>query len=169
MVSGIDEDINVTDTRSAVRTLAERKGLAVVERCPDALVIACDSMLDLNGRGLGKPATAEVAIEYWRALSGQNGVLHTGHWLMDTRTESVVADVASTTVRFAAVSETEVRAYVATGESLATAGGFTIEGYGGPFVESIDGSSSNVLGLSLPLLRLMLLRIGISITDLWCR
>ncbi len=168
VVSGVDEDIDAADTPSAVRALAERKGLAVVDRCPDALVIACDSMLNLNGDGLGKPATADVAIEYWRALSGQKGVLYTGHWLMDTRTGSVVADVASTAVRFAAVSDAEVRAYVATGEPLGAAGGFTIEGYGAPFVESIDGSSSNVLGLSMPLFRRMLLRIGISIADLWC-
>ena len=76
--------------------------------------------------------------------------------------------MASTAVRFAAVSDAEVRAYVATGEPLGAAGGFTIEGYGAPFVESIDGSSSNVLGLSMPLFRRMLLRIGISIADLWC-
>ena len=168
MVSGVDEDIDVADTRRAVLVLAERKGLAVVERCPDTLVIACDSILDLNGDGLGKPATADVAIEYWRALSGQKGVLHTGHWLMDTRTGSVVADVASTTVRFAAVSDAEVRAYVATGEPLGAAGGFTIEGYGAPFVDSIDGSSSNVRGLSMPLFRRMLLRLGVNIADLWC-
>jgi septum formation protein len=168
VVSGADEEIAADDTASAVQALAERKGLAVVGRCPDALVIACDTMLDLDGRGLGKPPSAQAAAEYWRALSGRHGVLYTGHWLMDVPARAVVAEVASTTVRFASVSEEEIGAYVTTGEPLGAAGGFTIEGYGAPFVDSIEGSSSNVLGLSMPLLRTMLLRLGISITDLWC-
>jgi len=164
----VDEDTDAPDIPTTVTSLAERKGRAVADRFPNALVLACDSMLELNGKGIGKPPTAEAAIEHWRRLSGQEGVLYTGHWLTDTRTGGMVSDVARTTVRFAQVSEAEIVAYVTTGEPLGAAGGFTIEGYGSPFVERIDGSSSNVLGLSMPLFRKMLIRLGVSVTDLWC-
>ncbi|HEY3943212.1 MAG TPA: nucleoside triphosphate pyrophosphatase [Acidimicrobiales bacterium] len=167
IVSGVDEDVDAVDTPSAVMALAERKGRAIVDRCPDALVIACDSLLDLDGRRIGKPSDPKEAVELWRRLSGRSASLHTGHWLTDTRTGSVAVDMARSTVRFATLSEAEVRAYVATGEPLGAAGGFTIDGYGSAFVESIDGSSSNVLGLSMPLFRRMLLRLGIDITQLW--
>jgi septum formation protein len=156
IVSGVDEDIDPSDTATAVVVLAQRKGLAVADRCPDALVIACDSLLDLFGRALGKPGSVAEAVKYWRC-----------HWVQDTRSGRIVSDLARTTVRFGTPSEAEIHAYVATGEPLALAGAFSIEGYGAPFIDGIDGDPSNVLGLSLPLLRTMLARLDIAITDLW--
>ncbi len=166
-MSGVDETIDAPDTATAVAELAKRKGMAVVGRAPDSLVIACDSMLDLHGHALGKPASVDEAVDYWRRLSGQAAVLWTGHWMTDTRTGNTVAEVARTTVRFGTPSQKEIDAYVATGEPLGLAGGFSIEGYGAPFVDGIDGDPSNVLGLSLPLFRRMLASLDLSITDLW--
>jgi septum formation protein len=167
MISGVDEDIDTADTAAAVVTLAQRKGAVVADRCPDAVVIACDSMLDLRGRSLGKPGSTAEAVEYWRRLAGHEAVLYTGHWVKDTRIGRSERGVAGTTVRFGTPSDHEIEAYVATGEPLELAGAFSIDGYGAPFVDGIDGDPSNVLGLSLPLLRAMLGRLGIPITDLW--
>ncbi len=167
IVSGVDEDIEIQDTVSAVAALAQRKGMAVADRCPDSLVIACDSMLDLHGQALGKPGSTAAAIDYWRRLAGQQAVLCTGHWVKDTRNGRLVSDVAQTTVRFGTPTGAEVEAYAATGEPLLLAGAFSIDGYGAPFIDGIDGDPSNVLGLSLPLLRTMLAQLDISITDLW--
>jgi septum formation protein len=167
MASGIDEDIDASDTATAVVALAQRKGLAIADRCSNAVVIACDSLLDLSGQTLGKPGSVAEAVEYWRRLAGREAVLCTGHWVRDTGSGRSVSDLARTTVRFGTPSEAEIEAYVATGEPLALAGAFSIEGYGAPFIEGIDGDPSNVLGLSLPLLRKMLARLDIAITDLW--
>jgi septum formation protein len=167
VVSGVDEHVDAVDTPTAVLTLAERKGASVARRFTDALVLGCDSMLEMNGERFGKPESADAAIEIWRRLSGQTGVLYTGHWLVDTRVGHAASGVDGTTVRFAAISEAEILAYVATGEPLASAGGFTIEGYGSAFVEAIDGSSTNVLGLSMPLFRNLLARLDLRLTDLW--
>src|SRR5580658_4551931 len=167
IVSGVDERTDAPHTDGAVVALAMRKGLVVAERCPRAVVIACDSLLDLHGESLGKPASADEATEYWHRLSGQEGVLCTGHWITDTRSGHSVSDVARTTVRFGTPSHDEIRAYVATGEPLSLAGAFSIDGRAAPFVDGIDGDPSNVLGLSLPLFRAMLARLDIAITDLW--
>jgi septum formation protein len=167
IVSGIDESIDEPDTATAVQALARRKGEAVAAGCANALVIACDSMLDLAGRALAKPASAAQATEYWHRLSGQEAVLLTGHWVKDTRSGRTASAVGRTTVRFGTPSEQELEAYVATGEPLTLAGAFSIEGYGAPFVDGIVGDPSNVLGLSLPLLRTLLAQLGIAITDLW--
>jgi septum formation protein len=169
IVSGVDEDIDAPDTATAVLALARRKGLAVATRCPDALVLACDSLLDLHGGALGKPASGAEATAYWRRLGGQEATLCTGHWVMDTRSGRSTSDVARTTVRFGVPDPDEIEAYVATGEPLGLAGAFSIEGYGAPFVDGVDGSPSNVLGLSLPLLRRMLALLDVRITDLWAR
>lgn len=168
VVSGVDEDdVAGLDARRAVRVLAERKGQAVAARCAGALVLACDSLLDLDGETLGKPGTAEVALAQWRRMAGRRAVLWTGHFLADTAAGRTVLEEAETVVRFGRPTEAELAAYVATGEPLALAGGCSLEGYGAPFVDGIDGDPSNVLGLSLPLLRRMLATIGIAITDLW--
>jgi len=150
-----------------VVVLAERKGAAVAGQCPGALVLACDSLLDLDGSALGKPASPEEATDVWRRLSGNRGVLHTGHCLIDTRTDRRVSRLASTVVRFGTPTTAEIAAYVASGEPLAVAGSFTIDGRAGPFIEGIEGDPSNVLGLSLPLFRLMLGEFGVSVTELW--
>jgi septum formation protein len=167
VVSGVSEEIGDLDTARAVVMLAERKGSAVAHRCPESLVLSCDSMLDLDGRPLGKPATAAEATAIWRVLSGHFGTLHTGHCLIDTRSGRRLVRLASTVVRFAAPTEAEVAAYVASGEPLAMAGAFSLDGLGAPLVEGIEGDPSNVLGVALPLFRHMLGELGLSITALW--
>lgn len=134
---------------------------------PRTLVLGCDSVLAFDGEILGKPADADEAIRRWRNMRGRSGVLHTGHSLVDLSTGQEVGRVAGTAVHFAAVSDDEIEAYVATGEPLYVAGAFTLDGLGGPFVERIDGDPGTVIGLSLPLLRGMLAEFGVRITDLW--
>jgi septum formation protein len=127
-------------------------------------------MLDLDGTAYGKPATAAEASKRWELMAGRSGVLLTGHALLSVRGGSVVAraaDVAATVVRFGTPTPDELAAYVATGEPLQVAGGFTIDGRGGWFVEGVDGDAGTVIGLSLPLLRELLGRIGVGVTDLW--
>ena len=167
VISGVSERIGKVGTARAVVVLAERKGTAVAGQCPGALVLSCDSLLDLDGSALGKPASPEEATDMWRRLSGNRGVLHTGHCLIDTATDRRVTRLGSTVVRFGSPSRAEISALVASGEPLAVAGAFTIDGLAGPFVDSIEGDPSNVLGLSLPLFRRMLDEFGVSVTELW--
>jgi septum formation protein len=168
-ISGVSEEVGDLDTTSAVLALAERKASAVAGRRVGALVLGCDSLLELDGASLGKPASREEALEMWRRLSGRGATLHTGHCLIDTTRARRVTRSGRTLVRFGTPSQAELGAYVETGEPLAAAGAFTIEGYGAPFIDGIDGDPGNVLGLSLPLLRRMLAELGIAITDLWRR
>ena len=167
VVSGVDETTgDGLDTAVAVAILAERKATAVAGRCPGALVLGCDSLLELDRVTFGKPASAGQAAEVWRRLSGREATLFTGQCLVagDGRR---VREVARAAVRFGTPSEAELAAYVASGEPMTMAGGFSIEGLGAPFVDSIDGDPGTVNGLSLPLLRRMLAQIGVAITDLW--
>jgi nucleoside triphosphate pyrophosphatase len=167
VVSGADE---TTDdglgTAEMVALLAERKATAVARRCPGALVLGCDSMLELDQVRFGKPASAGQAADMWRRLSGRDATLFTGHCLIAADGRRV-RDVARAVVRFGTPSDAEVAAYVASGEPMSLAGGFSIEGRGAPFVEGIDGNPGTVIGLSLPLLRQMLAGVGVAITDLW--
>ena len=172
VVSGVDESqLDGLPAEELALQLAELKCAAVADgpRLPlDAdLVLGCDSVLEREGRILGKPADAEEAVARWRAMRGRQGVLHTGHCLRDVATGHVAAATASTTVHFAALSDDEIAAYVATGEPLHVAGGFTVDGLGGPFVTRIEGDHHNVVGLSLPLLRELVAELGHSWTDLW--
>jgi septum formation protein len=166
VVSGVDESVEGLGTSSAVVVLAERKALAVSKVRPHSLVLGCDSMLDLGGVSLGKPASPDEAIAMWKRLSGGRATLYTGHCLVD-RAGNRISEVAATVVRFGTPNRDEVAAYVASGEPLAMAGAFSIDGLGAPFVEGIDGDASNVIGLSLPLLRKMLARMSVRLTDLW--
>jgi len=166
-VSGVEEAAPGLPTSEAVVTIATRKASAVAAEFSDALVIGCDSLLDVDGEGMGKPGSAAAAIALWRSLRGRPATLRTGHCLIDTRTGASALGVASTIVRFGSPTDDELDAYVATGEPLAVAGGFTIEGYGAPFVDGIDGDASNVIGLSLPLFRSLLAQLGVPLTDLW--
>jgi septum formation protein len=166
-VSGVNEDVEDSDTARAVVVLAERKANAVARLRASGLVLGCDSMLDLEGTAMGKPASEAEVIDMWRLLSGRQAQLFTGHCLIDVGTGHQVSRVANTLVRFGCPSEAEISAYAASGEPLAMAGAFSIEGLGAPFVDSIEGDPSNVLGLSLPLLRRMLASLGVTITDLW--
>jgi septum formation protein len=149
------EDVSSTDVRGAV-------------------VLGCDSVLELDGEVHGKPADDAEAVRRWRRMRGRSGVLHTGHWLVDDRDGHggrpgrvgvTLGATASTTVHFAALSDEEIDAYVATGEPLLVAGAFTIDGLGGAFVTSIEGDHHNVVGLSLPLLRELLADAGIEWFD----
>jgi septum formation protein len=168
VVSGVDESTEAgLDTSSAVAVLAERKAAAVAAQRPDALVLGCDSLLELDGMSFGKPATEDEAVHRWRTLSGREGRLLTGHCLIEPGQGRRVRAVASTTVRFGTPTDAEVSAYVASGEPVRVAGAFTIDGLGAPFIEGIDGDPGNVVGLSLPLLRRMLADAGVRITDLW--
>jgi len=169
VVSGVDESTVTGPPADVALTLAVRKAMAVAMGLDDALVLGCDSVLDLAGEALGKPADRADAVARWRAMRGHSGVLHTGHCLVDTTTNRQVARVASTTVYFADLTDEEIEAYVDTGEPLAVAGAFTIDGLGGPFVERIEGDPHNVVGVSLPLLRVLLLEVGHRWTDLWQR
>jgi septum formation protein len=171
IVSGVDEDAIAADTAPGlVQALATAKAQAVAGRLTgDLLVLGCDSMLEFDGRLVGKPGSADEAIARWQQLRGRTGVLHTGHALLELRDGSVARSVpglASTEVRFAQLSDDEIEAYVGTGEPLKVAGAFTIDGLGGWYIESIAGDHHNVVGLSLPLLRRMLAELGYRVSDL---
>jgi septum formation protein len=168
VVSGADESHDgQLDPAGLVVLLAERKAAAVARLRPDALVLGCDSLLDLDGAPVGKPASAEQAAGLWQRLAGRAATLCTGHCLIGPGGGRRVRDLARTTVRFGTPSAAEVAAYVATGEPLAMAGAFSIDGRGAAFVEGIDGDPGTVIGLSLPLLRRMLAELGVALTDLW--
>jgi septum formation protein len=168
LVSGVEETTdNGLRTSAIVGILAERKASAVAAMRQDALVLGCDTLLDLDQMALGKPASAGQAVEMWRRLSGREATLLTGHCLIEPGSGRRVRGVARTAVRFGTPSDAEVAAYVASGEPMTMAGAFSIEGLGAPFVEGIDGDPSNVMGLSLPLLRRLLADLGVAITDLW--
>jgi septum formation protein len=180
-VSGIDEDAvvaryGVTDPCDVALLLARVKAEDVA-RSPalpaDAVVLGCDSVLELDGTVHGKPPDAADAVEGWRRMRGRSGVLRTGHWLVDARSDpyrgtgATVGAVASTTVHFAMLSDDEIEAYVATGEPLRVAGAFTVDGLGGAFVRGVEGDHHNVVGLSLPLLRDLLGELGVAWHTLW--
>ncbi|WP_367141142.1 MULTISPECIES: nucleoside triphosphate pyrophosphatase [Streptomyces] len=170
IVSGVDEDALTAATPGELaRILAEAKADAVAARpeAAGALVIGCDSVLELDGQALGKPADAEDATARWKSMRGRSGILRTGHCVIDTATGRRVSATASTTVRFGEPSDAEIAAYVATGEPLYVAGAFTLDGRSAPFIEGIEGDHGNVVGLSLPLLRKLLAEVGVPITDLW--
>jgi septum formation protein len=168
IVSGVDEDaFSAPDTGSLTGVLATAKATAVAATLDSGLVIGCDSMLDLDGVALGKPASAPEAARRWRDMRGRAGTLHTGHCVIDAGSGQRASAVAATTVRFGTPTDEEVDAYVATGEPMGMAGAFTIEGLGGWFVDSVDGDHNNVIGISLPLLRRLFLEFGLTIPALW--
>lgn len=174
IVSGVDEGtVPARPAADLALELARRKATAVAERTPrrDAVevLIGCDSVLELDGQTHGKPADADEAVRRWLTMSGRTGVLHTGHHVIrrDADGAREMGRTGSTTVHFAEVSRAETEAYVATGEPLAVAGAFTIDGLGGAFVTGIEGDHHNVVGLSLPLLRDVLGELGVAWPDLW--
>ena len=168
VVSGVDESaVTLTDPAALAVELAVRKARAVAERVGAAMVIGCDSVLEFGGRVHGKPADADEARQRWRSMRGGSGVLHTGHCLIDTATGREVPRSARTIVHFASVSDQEIDAYVGSGEPLQVAGAFTIDGLGGAFISGIEGDPHTVVGISLPLLRLMFAELGVLWSDLW--
>ena len=157
IVSGVDEEDSAyaqLSPRELVVALAIVKAHTVKAKVNyPALIIGCDSTFEFEGESLGKPGTAENAIARAKKLSGKSGVLHTGHCFIDTDKGIEISDVVSTRVHFATMSDEEIEGYVATGEPLNVAGGFTLDGLSAPFIAGIEGDPSNVIGLSLPLLR----------------
>jgi septum formation protein len=168
IVSGVDESTVDSDSAEELSmTLARLKAEAVASQVTDDVVVGCDSVLAFDGGIYGKPGEPDVARERWYAMRGRSGTLHTGHCVL--RGAERAEGVATTVIRFAEVSDAEIDAYVATGEPLQVAGGFTIDGRGSLFVDSIEGDATNVIGLSLPLLRKLLAELGLSATDFWKR
>ncbi|HEU5043763.1 MAG TPA: Maf family protein [Nocardioidaceae bacterium] len=167
-VSGVDES-QVTEPEPALLAteLATRKARTVAAGVEDAWVVGCDSVLEIDGQVHGKPGDPEAARRRWHTMRGRAGVLHTGHCVIDTGSGREVVRAARTVVRFAAVTDAEIDAYVATGEPLDVAGAFTIDGLGGAFVEGVEGDPHTVVGISLPLLRRMFAELGVGWTDLW--
>ncbi len=173
VVSQVDEStVRAARVGEQVALLAAAKAKAVAEQETDALVVGADSLLEFRGKPLGKPADAHDARDRWQRMSGRSGVLHTGQALLDVRDGQVVSrDVAvvSTVVHFASPTPREIEAYLATGEPLAVAGAFTLDGLGAPFVRRVEGDPAAVVGLSLAALRTQLAKRGLAITDLWRR
>lgn len=182
IVSHVDEDAALDAARAADPALSAAGAALAIARAkaqevagnlaPGALVLGCDSILEFQGEWLGKPRDAATARDRWRAMRGRTGILHTGHWLVDAREGAggaAAGETASTAVWFAELTDAEIDAYVATGEPLAVAGAFTIDGLGGPFVERIEGDHHTVIGLSLPLVRHLCASMGVSIPELWSR
>ena len=157
VVSGVDEEDSAysqLSPRELVIALAIVKAHTVKEKINyPAIIIGCDSTFEFEGKSLGKPGTPENAIARARSLSGKSGVLHTGHCFIDTDKGIEISDVVSTRVHFAQMTDHEIAGYVATGEPLNVAGGFTLDGLSAPFIAGVEGETSNVIGLSLPLLR----------------
>ena len=178
---GVDEELlteqglasgEIRNTQEMVLLLAKAKAEAVLNHpdAQDALVIGCDSSLDLDGEALGKPHEAEVAIERWKSMRGRSGRLYTGHWLIDNRDPAnpkAQGQATNTTVHFANLSDSEILAYVGTGEPLKVAGAFTIDGLGGAFIRAIEGDSHTVVGLSLTTLRELCIKLGVDYPSLW--
>jgi nucleoside triphosphate pyrophosphatase len=180
-VADVDEEALLAATPEAepgakVTGLAGAKAATVARRIadahPDAAVVGCDSMLLLDGELVGKPGDVDTARRRWQAMAGRTGRLITGHAVLrmaDGAIDRVADGHAVTEVRFARPSAAELAAYLASGEPLAVAGAFTLDGLGGWFVEGIDGDPSNVIGISLPLTRRLLAAVGVSVTELWKR
>ena len=180
-VSGVDEravaaDLADPEPAELVTALAAAKAAAVepvvAAEVPDAVVVACDSMLHQGGEVVGKPESVEVAAKRWRRMAGGTGELLTGHAVALVRNGRIAARARghrATTVRFSDPSDDELQTYLATGEPLQVAGGFTLDGLGGWFLEGVDGDPSSVIGISLPLTRQLLGEVGVPVTDLWRR
>lgn len=179
LVSGADES-TVDDNEPAARALARARLkatmvadqlLAVPGISGSTAILGCDSVLEFDGHPYGKPRTADVAVERWRLMRGNSGVLHTGHHLIVTEAGHTIDhsadETASSTIHFADLSDAEITDYVDTGEPLEVAGAFTLDGLAGPFITGIEGDPHNVVGLSLPLLRTMIIAAGHSWPELW--
>ena len=164
VISDVDEEDSIylsMPPREMVLALAIVKAHTVREIIiQKGLIIACDSTFEFDGISLGKPLTPEVARERARMLSGKSGYLHTGHCILDIDRGVEVADIATTKVIFSELTDQEIDDYVASGEPLNVAGGFTLDGLSSAFISSIEGDYTNVIGLSVPLLRRLTSQLG---------
>lgn len=173
VVSGVDESgVRADNPAQLVVTLARLKAEAVAAQIRDegdTIVLGCDSVLEFDGVAHGKPGSKRAAIERWHKMRGGSGVLHTGHHvvLLSGENRWDASRIASTLVRFADPTDEEIEAYADTGEPQAVAGAFTIDGYGGAYVTSIEGDPHNVVGVSVPMVRMMLADLGVKWQTLW--
>ncbi len=167
VVSEVDEVSLAPDTARIVLDLARRKAQSVAPSCDGALVVGCDSLLDVGGDARGKPATVGEAREGWHRLRGASATLMTGHWLIDTESGADAGEVVSTVVHFGSPTDAELVRYLETGESLNSAGGFTLEGFGAAFVERIEGDALNVMGISPAALRRLLRELDVALEEVW--
>jgi septum formation protein len=169
IVSGVDEEsseYSELSPRELVVALAIVKAHTVRTMIDfPAIIIGCDSTFEFEGKSLGKPITPEVATARAKMLSGKSGTLYTGHCIIDTTKNMEISDVAATEVHFSKMSDADIAGYVATGEPLNVAGGFTLDGLSAPFISKIIGETSNVIGLSLPLLHGVFNKLGYSWFD----
>ena len=170
IVSGVDEEDPKNTSLSPkemVIALAILKAHTVKEKVGNNhLIIGCDSTFEFNGQSLGKPGSAEVAIARCKELRGNFGYLHTGQCVIDTENGIEVSDISTSKVYFAQMSDDEIESYVATGEPLAVAGGFTLDGLSSPFISRIEGDSTGIIGLSMPHLRLAINSLGLNWSDI---
>ena len=182
VVSGVDEDAVIASLGAdapperVVCALAARERPTMslsgspAEVAADCVVIGCDSMLHLDGRLCGKPASVDAAHRQWQAMAGRAGRLYTGHCvvlLRDGQVHRRECESTTTTVHFGTPKPDDLTAYLDSGEPLKVAGGFTLDGLGGWFVDGVTGDPSNVIGLGLPLTRTLFERVGLSIAELW--
>ena len=169
LVSGVDEEspeITALQPSEMVIALAILKAHTVKEMAPaNSLILGCDSTFEYNGQSLGKPESKENAIARCKLLSGKYGYLHTGHCLIDLKQGIEITERSSARVQFAQMSDDEIEDYVNSGEPLNLAGGFSLDGLSAPFITSIEGDPSGIIGLSLPLLRKMIISLGYSWPD----
>jgi len=166
IVSNVDEEtdfFNAMSPADMVIALAVTKAHTVRELIDyPALIIGCDSTFDVDGVSFGKPGTPDIARERAKAISGRSGLLHTGHCIIDTAQGREIADRVTTKVTFSELTDQEIEDYIASGEPLQVAGGFTLDGYGSPFIPIIEGDYTNVVGLSMPFLRSATSQLGYS-------
>ena len=166
IVSGVDEEtdfFNAMSPQDMVIALAIAKAHTVREIIDyPAIIIGCDSTFDIDGKSFGKPGTPEIATARAREMSGRTGLLHTGHCIIDTDQGIEIADRITTKVSFDIMDEIEIADYVASEEPLHVAGGFTLDGFGSPFIPVIEGDYTNVVGLSMPFLRRAVKELGYS-------
>lgn len=167
-VSNFDESqVSLTDPVELVKTLAWCKAEIVLDRVSNSMILGCDSVLTIDGEIHGKPKDAAEAFARWQQMRGNRGTLYTGHALIDQVQERTIVRCGITQVYFGNVSDAQIRAYIATGEPLACAGCFALEGKGAALVDKIDGCHSNVIGLSLPLFREMFAELGYDLGTFW--
>ena len=166
IVSNVDEEtdfFNAMSPTDMVIALAVSKAHTVREMIDyPAIIIGCDSTFDFDGVSFGKPGTTDIAIERAKKISGRTGLLHTGHCIIDTEKGIEIADRVTTKVTFTDMTEEEITDYVASGEPLHVAGGFTLDGFGSPFIPVIEGDYTNVVGISMPFLRGAMKQLGYS-------
>ena len=166
IISNVDEEtdfFNAMTPADMVIALAVTKAHTVREQIDyPALIIGCDSTFDVDGVSFGKPGTPDIARERAKAISGRSGLLHTGHCIIDTEQGREIADRVTTKVTFSELTDQEIEDYIASGEPLQVAGGFTLDGYGSPFIPVIEGDYTNVVGLSMPFLRSATSQLGYS-------